>query len=426
MQALAHARRVVVASAWSPPAGLARVVRVVPPCDDAGMTEHQFASERHLDYSELVDEFRCRTTAWIHRERERVVRAQRALRVRELALVRVLDERGQVDDSLAVADGVSVRAVHEARATAEALEALPAIAASAAAGLLSTEQLTAVVKVADASTDEHWASEAPKWSPRDLADEARRQRTPTAAEAQARRAARELRFWWRADQGMLDGRFSLPDVDGALFESVLSAMIDRMRPARGQPWDTRARRGADALMDLVRSYAGRRADDLATSPPAHLVVQVPLRGPATIAGIPLADQTVERLRADARVEPVLVDDAGVAIAVGRTGPALSEKTKRIVRQRDGKCRWPGCERRIALEVHHCWPRSWGGADHPSNLATVCATHHAQLAPQGPLLLLGNPHHPAGLSLVHRDDLPALAYHRPTEPCAEPRAGPDAA
>ena len=125
-------------------------------------------------------------------------------------------------------------------------------------------------------------------------------------------------------------------------------------------------------------------------------------------GIPLPDATVERLRAQAKVEPVLIDVGGEAVAVGRVEAVLSEKTKRVVRQRDGACRWPGCDRRIGLQVHHLWPSSWGGSDEIWNLATVCAVHHARLAPQGRLLLLGNPNNPAGLSLIDRDDLPKLA------------------
>jgi hypothetical protein len=50
---------------------------------------------------------------------------------------------------------------------------------------------------------------------------------------------------------------------------------------------------------------------------------------------------------------------------------------------------------------------------------VCAVHHARLAPQGPLLILGNPNHPAGLSLVDREHLAALAAD-------QARAGPAAA
>jgi hypothetical protein len=152
-----------------------------------------------------------------------------------------------------------------------------------------------------------------------------------------------------------------------------------------------------------------------------MIVQVPTHGPATVAGVPLPDAMVERLRAQARIEPVLTDERDQPIVVGRTETALSDKAKRVVRQRDGHCRWPGCDRRIGLEIHHLWPRSWGGTDHLHNLATVCTVHHNRLAPQGPLLLLGNPNHPAGLSLIDRDDLPTLAQlaadHARTGPAA---------
>jgi hypothetical protein len=361
--------------------------------------------EEPFDYSSLVDGFRCRSTEWVRAERERVVRERRRLHVRELALTRVLDERGGIDDSLAAADEVSLRSVRETVATARALDDLPAIASAAAAGGLSPDQLVQVVKVAGPDDDRQWAEEAAGWSPADLAHQARLQRTPTSEEGAARRAARELRFWWRRDGGMLDGRFSLPDVDGAVFESVMNRMIDAARPVKGQAWETRERRGADALVDLVRNFADV---DAVAGPTPHLIVQVPLEGPATVAGIPLPDSMVEALRAQARVEPVLVDARGEPVAVGRVESVLSDKTKRVVRQRDGKCRWPGCDRRVGLEVHHLWPRSWGGQDANWNLASVCTMHHAQLVPQAAMLLLGNPNDPAGLSLVRRDDLADLA------------------
>ena len=134
----------------------------------------------------------------------------------------------------------------------------PKLAKAAAKGKLSEEQLDHASDLAgeDPDEDERWASDAPDWSPEDLAEEGAR-----AAHADRRgwggtAAARELRFWWRHDHGMLDGRFSLPDIDGAIFESVMNEMIERMRPAKGQPWDTREHRGADALVELCRCLRG--------------------------------------------------------------------------------------------------------------------------------------------------------------------------
>jgi hypothetical protein len=218
---------------------------------------------------------------------------------------------------------------------------------------------------------------------------------------------------------MLAFRGELPDLDGALFESVINTMIDQMRPAKGQAWDTRARRGADALVELCRNYADVEA---VSTPKVHLVVQVPMEGPAEIAGIPLPDSLVETLRAGANVEAVLVDREQMPVSTATTRSVLSPKVTRAVVLRDGHCRWPGCTRRHGLQVHHLWPRSWGGSDEIANLAAVCVgggtDHHPPLAPQGPYLLLGNPNQPDGLRLVHRDQL-----GEPGEPI---RAGPNAA
>ncbi len=81
------------------------------------------------------------------------MREQRRLRVEELAVVRVLDERGRIDDGLAGRDGVSACSACETVETARALESLPAVAAAAYAGDLSSEQLGPVVALADESTD---------------------------------------------------------------------------------------------------------------------------------------------------------------------------------------------------------------------------------------------------------------------------------
>ena len=382
-----------------------------------------------LDYGALVHELRCHRTERIAAIRAEAVREQRRWRLRELAATRVLDERGALDDSLAQTDGVSVRTVRETVATARALEDLPAIAAVAADGRLSGAQLTEVVKVA-APGDEHvWATEAPAWSPADLAQRAREQHAPTLEEAEARRAARELRWWWNRRTGMLDGRFSLPDIDGALVETVLVELVERMRPTEGRPWDSREHRGADALVELCRIARDHDPHAQTIGYRAHFLVHVPAEGPAQVGGVPLPDAMVARRTAVRRRRWWSPARAGPRPAAGRVESALSEKTKRVVRQRDGHCRWPGCDRRHGVQVHHLWPASWGGPDTIANLATVCVEHHTKLAPQGRRLLVGNPNHPAGLRLVDRDDLPALAAlgadpTSATRTSAPARAGPE--
>jgi hypothetical protein len=382
-----------------------------------------FMGERTFDYAALVDELRCHTTEWLEAARDEAVRAQRRWRVRELAIVRVLDERGRVDDSMAGEDGISVRDVRQTRETARLLDELPNIANVAHEGELSEEQLHAVTRLAEPEDDADWAERAKHCSPEDLHRLAHRKRTPTAADGRKRREARSLGFWWRKDDaGMLDGRFSLPDVDGALFERVINQMVDRMKPPKGQPWETRARRGADALVELVRNYAHVEAP---SGPDPYFVVHIPADGPAEVAGIPLPNEMVESLRASAKIEPVLIDGAGTPVTRGRSRHALPPTVVRGVRLRDGKCLWPGCDRRTGLQVHHLWPVSWGGGDEQSNLALVCVgggtDHHGQMAPHGKYLLLGNPNRIDGLHVVRVDQLAALAELAADKARTRPRA-----
>jgi hypothetical protein len=357
-----------------------------------------------FDVIDHLHELRCRETGWLVAHRAELVREQRRLRVEELAVTRVLDERGALDRSIASDDGVSERTARQTVETARALESLPRIAAAAHAGALSDDQLGSVAQLADPASDAEWAARAPNVAPADLSRMVRCQRKPTTEEGRARREARSLRWWWAKDRGMLQIRGELPDIDGARVEGVLEHMIERMTPPKGQLWDSRDHRGADAFVTLVLNYESVEVPVGAPKP--LLVVSVPPSGPATLAGIPLPDAMVERLRAHAAVEPVLVEESGAPIAIGVRGAALAPKIARAILLRDGRCRCGNCELRHGLEVHHLVPRSWGGSDHPANLAAIAAVHHSMLIPQGPWALVGNANQPDGLRLVRYGALSA--------------------
>jgi len=363
-----------------------------------------------FDYGDRLNELRCHSTEWLEARRSALVAEQRRLRVEELAVVAVLDERGAVSDATAAGDGVSVRSWRDTVQTARALEDLPQLAEAAHAGAVSPEQLVPAARLADESTDAEWAHRAGHTAASDLHKLVRTQRTPTEEEARDRRRRRGVHTWWDDDTGMF--RFAgagVPDVDGALVESVLTHMVDRMRPAKGEQWEPRAARTADALVELARNYA----DVHALEHPAPLfVVHIGQDGPAEICGIPLPVGMVEKLRASAKVKLVVDDDDGHELARGKATPSLSPRVRQSVLRRDGHCRCGDCDRRHGLQVHHLWPKSWGGKDEQSNLAGVCVgggtDHHADLAPHGPWLLLGNPNRVDGLRLVHRDQLAAIA------------------
>ncbi len=354
------------------------------------------------------------------------MRVQREARTEELTIVRVLDERGQIDVTMASRDGVSERMMRDTVETARALESLPAIAAAAHAGELSAEQLGSAVRLADEESDAEWAARAPNTSPAELARLARTQTRPSLEDAQARYAARSVRMWWTADKTMLHLHGQLPDVLGVKVEATINRMTDRAKPPKGQPWDSHEHRAADALVGMCDAVeVAERIESPRLAKPL-LVVEVTKDGPAEIAGIPLADAVVEQLRANAGIEPMLVDDDGSPVAVGKRTSGLSPKVIRAVLLRDGHCRCGNCDVRYGLQIHHLRPRSWGGSDDPSNLAAVCvpAGHHQQLIPHGPWALVGNPNQPDGLQPAHLDDLTEEDARQLGLPPR--RAGPNAA
>jgi hypothetical protein len=171
------------------------------------------------------------------------------------------------------------------------------------------------------------------------------------------------------------------------------------------------------------------------------VAELPLEGPATIAGIPIADSLLEQWRANADIEPHFVDPDGKTIVIGRRASLLTAKLARAIWLRDQQCQCGMCDRRYGLQIHHLRPRSWGGTDDPANMALVCArgpdAHHPMLIPHGPYALIGNPSLVGGLRMVHVNDLTEdeadqiglpdeFRKRRRRRPPDEPRAVPRAA
>lgn len=368
-----------------------------------------------FDIAEELVELRCHSTEWLRAELGRVVVDQRRLKVRELSITRVLDERAtrthEAEDAL-LAQKASMRTARDSVEISRHLEALPAITAAVHAGDLSVDQLKPLIELATPETDAAWADRAKGYAPTDLERLARQQRGVTAEDAAARREARELRCWTERDSGMVAGRFRLPDVDGVLAKSVLERMAERMRPPKGGQWDSQRHRMADAFVDLCKNYADVERTGRAKP---HVIVQVPLQGPPVVDGIPVAAATLDAVLADAVIEQQVIDAETAMLCTDSDLDQVSipADVRRFVLARDRHCRAPGCENSQRLQIHHMNPRCRRGNHDPNKLAAVCPQHHPMLEPHGPYQLVGNPNEPDGLRLVRVDELP------------DARAGPDA-
>ena len=353
------------------------------------------------NFRELCDELRCWDTDRLVEFRERALRAARRHEGQALAALRVLDERDALAKDQAARDGVTETHWKRHRDIARKLEQLSHLGDAVVQGDLSAEQLAPAAELADEDSDEQITATAKHTSPLDLQKMARAQRRRASREdSQARRNRRSFRKW-RSDDGYLCGRFELPmEHGGAIVESFFDQVTGKMRPATGEAWEPLERRQADVLIGLCQMEAGAedRAESATAAARVDIHVDITLDGEATLCGVPLPDEWVHAARADARVHLRVVDDDGAVIAEDRARTFVSQKRRRAVVRRDGRCRWPGCNRRLRLQVHHLHPGSWGGADDTSNLASVCAYHHGLLVPHGDYVLGGNPNQPDGLVL----------------------------
>lgn len=134
----------------------------------------------------------------------------------------------------------------------------------------------------------------------------------------------------------------------------------------------------------------------------------------SVAGMPIAVETVQTLLDDgARVREVHDDDP----LAPASGDAIPAALREYIRARDPVCRVPGCTHKVGLDIHHLQPRSWGGRTDKHSVAMLCPLHHAMAVPHGPWVLEGDPEQVDGLVWRRID--------RPGDTDIAARAGPAA-
>ena len=157
-------------------------------------------------------------------------------------------------------------------------------------------------------------------------------------------------------------------------------------PSYDEAADTRAKRRADALALLARSYLDNGPTPRAQSDRYLVTVHVDstaLAGRASQTdgaceveeGQSLAAETARRLGCDCSVVGLVESPEGDVLSIGRRSRAIPPSLRRALKARDGGCRFPGCDRTRWTEGHHI--RHWadGGETKLSNLVTLCHFHH---------------------------------------------------
>lgn len=300
--------------------------------------------------------------------------AEMAVRAALCELVAAFDARQgwQQDGATSMAAWLAMRlgmgwpSAAELARVAGALSELPGVAAVAAGGSVSWDQVAAVTNLATAETDGEWAEKALGMAPAQLQALGRRQRD----EAEPVRGVR-CRLDRSRDWGRVAGH--LPAAELEVVSSALKRLAEKAprNPETGV-FDTYESRCADALVQLAggEGCAGERAT---------LVVHVTAEDLAgdgeglTADGSPVESAVVQRMACDGRIEWV-VEGAEGNVGIGRAKRTPPGWLVRLVRRRDGGCRFPGCGRTRWTDTHHIVHWGKGGPTESENLITLCGYH----------------------------------------------------
>jgi hypothetical protein len=215
-----------------------------------------------------------------------------------------------------------------------------------------------------------------------------------------------------------------PAEQGAALETALNERAERLPPDHGAV-DPGGARLADALSSVARGSDSSPATVVIHAEADALAGVDSSRGPwlaETEAGHRLASETARRLACDGRIEWVL-ESGGRPVGIGRRGRQVPGALSRVLRHRDGTCRFPGCEHRRWLHAHHLVHWAHGGATDLDNLVLLCGFHH-RLLHEGGWRTSGQPrgdlrfHDPGGRTLssfagwTHRKEITAAPVAHP--------------
>jgi hypothetical protein len=200
------------------------------------------------------------------------------------------------------------------------------------------------------------------------------------------------RNWARMTNGWGDRWHLEADLDpvtGALVNSVLQALVDRMHKD-GRFTDRDLSGGqqlAEALPEMAMRASGPHPDQPSVSP--DIVVVVPVEhllndqpdafqpGPELLGTGPLAVSDVYRLAMLGTISTMVIDGQGRPLHLGRKQRLASADQWIALRVRDVGCVIPGCDRPADwCSAHHLdwWERDGGSTD-LANLCLVCTAHH---------------------------------------------------
>jgi hypothetical protein len=265
--------------------------------------------------------------------------------------------------------GVSAR---ERVRVAFALAELPELESAFARGKLSYSKVRAVTRVATAATEAAWLKAAMN-------------RTAEELEVMVARSQKGKPMERRLLTRALNQHTTRMVVDLPVEEmELLARALESVRRAAGGKLPA-----SEALVYLAADALSGEPKPIATAERYTVIVHADKEGTAWVetesGPAPLRRAVVERLLCDCTLRLAREEGDG-SFVLSRRGRTVSAVTRRAIEVRDrGRCRVPGCHRRLWLEAHHLKLWSRGGEHRRGNLLLMCRQHH-QLCHEGLLVV----------------------------------------
>lgn len=297
--------------------------------------------------------------------------------------------------------GTSTAEARRAIATARRLDSLPVLREAVWRGDVPAGHAAMISAVAaehpDAESRLVEASRRGIAALRDACVAARAEVEDEAERDRRQHAARSLRFWNDAE-GMLEGRFRLPPVEGGKLRALIDAKIRAIlrRHRTGDVFEPMETYAADALCELlfgVRAAEGDREMDRAggvdgsphrVSTTMHLLIdfEALVRGRARagerceIPGVgPVSVAHARHLLGDAFLTAIVHKGRDIR-TVAHLGRHVPAELRTALVASGWECVVEGCGARGSLEIDHSeidhadgGPTAWG------NVAPLCPKHH---------------------------------------------------
>ncbi len=292
--------------------------------------------------------------------------------------------------------GLSSASARSYDQVAEAALDLPHLRHALRDGDITLDKVRAVAGVATAETDQELAEVARRSSVHELGQFVKSMQRPTAAGAEADRAARSLRF--NESRRTMSVQFPLEDF--VAVRARVEAQAKALPTSEGEtllPWDQRCYDAFMGMLSAIGPGTGQGAGTgltLGAATRTFTVLHTPLHslidesgraselcGDLERGGLIDID-SVRRLVCDSTFVIGVDDRWGHTMYEGRARRSPTAAQRREIWRRDRCCRFPGCPNAVFTEPHHLrwWTR--GGRTDLPNLALLCKHHHGLVHSKG--------------------------------------------